>query len=95
MEIVNEKPRGRKRKSGLAPSMKGPLSVQQAAFKAYWLKWGMSLFNRAHAVGVEWEKVKPWELSAMVLLYEEAAKPDEFKNNPFQEARNTQKPAYR
>lgn len=71
-----------------------PKAVKAAAFKAYWLKWGMNLFNRAEEYGIDWMKIKPWELSGQVYLAEEEATPDEYKNNPYKEARNTKKSVF-
>jgi hypothetical protein len=56
-----------------------PKEAKAAAFKAYWLKYGMSLFNRAEAHGVKWLDIKPDQLSAAVILAEEFATPDEYK----------------
>jgi hypothetical protein len=67
-----------------------PKEAKAAAFKAYWLKYGMNLFNRAEAHGVDWMKIKPEKLSGEVILAEEFAAPDEYKQNPYKEAPNIQ-----
>ena len=52
-------------------------------FKSRWIAYGMNLFNRAEAHGVNWRAIPMEQLSATVILHEEFAMPDEYKSNPF------------
>lgn len=58
-------------------------AAKEAAFKHYWLKYGMNLFSRAEAHGVNFLDYRAEQFSGAVILHEEWAKPDEYKNNPF------------
>jgi hypothetical protein len=55
----------------------------QKEFKSKWIAYGMRLFTRAEAHGVDWRKLSPSKLEAEILFAEEFAMPDEYKNNPF------------
>lgn len=50
-------------------------------FKARWIAYGMNLFNRAEAHGVDWRKMNLEQLSAAVILAEEYATPPEYQTN--------------
>jgi hypothetical protein len=56
-----------------------PKAAKEAAFKHYWMKWGMHLFNKAEAHGVNFLDYKAEQFSAAVILAEEWATPDEYK----------------
>jgi len=56
-----------------------PKEAKAAAFKAYWLKWGMHLFNRGEAVGVNFLDYRAEQYSGAVIQAEEFATPDEYK----------------
>lgn len=58
-----------------------PKAAKEAAFKHYWLKYGMNLFNRGEAHGVNFLDYKPEQFSAAVILAEELATPDEYKTH--------------
>jgi hypothetical protein len=61
---------------------RGPVSAKEAkaaAFKAGWIKYGMSLFNRGEAHGVNFLDYRPDQYAAAVILAEEWATPDEYK----------------
>lgn len=59
-----------------APNLK---TVRATAFKSWWIRYGMNLFNRAEAHGVDFLKFRPEQFSGAVIQAEEFATPDEYK----------------
>lgn len=57
----------------------------QKEFKGKWIAYGMNLFNRAEAHGLDWRDMPMEQLSASVILAEEFSTPDEYKARSFKE----------
>jgi hypothetical protein len=62
---------------------KAELEMARAEFKGRWIAYGMHLFNRAEALGVDWRNMSLEKLPAAIDFAEEFATPDEYKRNPF------------
>lgn len=62
---------------------KAELEAARAEFKGRWIAYGMNLFNRAEAHGVDWRHLRMEQVEAAVIMAEEFVTPDEYKRNPF------------
>lgn len=80
MERTQAKPRARKPRAKLAAgSLK---DERRKEFLARWIPYGMNLFARAEAYGLDWNKIPMEQLSATIILTEEWARPSDYQD-PF------------